>query len=87
MRGGYFGIPVGTGIAPAISEVVDYIWNETGRKSVVHKGAVPMRKNEPDSVADTGILDATNEWHPIFWKDGLSQMIRDIRKQIDNGSL
>lgn len=81
--GGYMEIPVGTGIAPSVSEIVDFIWNETGRKSIVNKGAVPMRKDEPDCVADTRLLSATQEWHPIFWKDGLRQMIDDIKKQMD----
>jgi CDP-paratose synthetase len=88
LRGrGYFEIPVGTGIAPSISEIVDFIWDETGRKSVVRKGSVPMRKDEPDSVADTKILEETNEWHPVFWKDGIRQMICDIQEQIDNGNV
>lgn len=87
MGGGYFEIPVGTGIAPSISEIVDFIWDETGRKSVVRKGSVPMRKDEPDSVADTKILEETNEWHPVFWKDGIRQMICDIQEQIDNGNV
>ena len=72
---GYNEIPVGTGIAPTISEIVDYIWSETGRKSEVNKGAVPMRSFEPDCVADTTILQTIGEWNPIFWKDGLGIMI------------
>lgn len=54
---------------------------------MVRKGSVPMRKDEPDSVADTKILDETNEWHPVFWKDGIRQMICDIQEQIDNGNV
>ena len=53
---GYFEIPVGTGIAPAVSEIIDHIWNETGRRSKVNKGAVPIRENEPDCVANTALL-------------------------------
>ena len=81
---GYLEIPVGTGIAPTISEIVDFVWDETGRKSFVNKGGIPLRENEPDSVADTKFLNATNEWHPIFWKDGIRQMIGDIKEQMDN---
>lgn len=78
---GYWEIPVGTGIAPSISELIDFIWNETDRKSKVNKGIVPMRKDEPDCVADTGILKEIGEWEPIFWKDGIRQMIHEIRLQ------
>lgn len=74
-------------MAPAISEIVDFIWDETGRRSIVNKGAVPMRKDEPDSVADTRILDTTHEWYPVFWKDGLRKMIDDIREQNDSSDL
>ena len=72
---GYHDIPVGTGTAPSISEIVDYIWSETGKKSVIHKGAVAMRPNEPDCVADTSILKALGEWKPIPWKQGIKNVI------------
>lgn len=75
---GYNEIPVGTGIAPTIAEIVDYIWHETGEKSVLNKGAVPMRKNEADCVADTSFIEKLGEWHPVDWKQGISQMIKDM---------
>lgn len=79
--GGYITIPVGTGIAPTISELVDFIWDETGRKSQINKGAVPMRKGEPDCIADTHILSEMIRWKPIFWQDGIRQMIQDINRE------
>lgn len=72
---GYNEIPVGTGIAPTISEIVDYIWNQTGRKSEVHKGAIPLRNNEPDCVADTTLLSGLGDWNPVYWKDGIKKLI------------
>jgi CDP-paratose synthetase len=78
---GYHEIPVGTGIAPTISEIVDYIWEETGEKSIVNKGAVPMRKNEPNCIADTELLRQIGQWTPVFWKDGLKQMINEIKER------
>ena len=73
---GYQEIPVGTGTAPTISELVDYIWEQTGRRSAVHKGAVPMRENEPDCVADTSKLSELMEWKPVDWKTGIGNMIK-----------
>ncbi len=73
---GYNEIPVGTGTAPTISEIVDYIWEETGKKSKVYKGAIPMRLNEPDCVADTSKLKKLGEWNPIPWKEGIHNMIK-----------
>lgn len=79
---GYCEIPVGTGCAPTIAEIVDYIWDETGRKSVVNKGAVPMREQEPDCIADISVLEQIGEWKPLFWKDGLKQMIEEMRGRL-----
>ena len=75
---GYNEIPVGTGVAPTISEIVDYIWEETGKKSEVRKGAVPMRNNEPDCVADTTLLGSLGEWNPTPWKIGIKNMIKQM---------
>lgn len=76
---GFHEIPVGTGIAPTISEIIDFIWDGTGRKSEVHKGFIPMRVNEPDCIADTSILQSLGEWNPKPWKEGLTDMINALR--------
>ena len=77
---GYNEIPVGTGVAPTISEIVDYIWDETGKKSKVLKGTIPMRKNEPDCVADTTFISSLGEWNPIPWKIGIKNMIKKMEE-------
>ncbi len=78
---GYQEISVGTGVAPTISEIIDFIWTETGKSSIVNKGAVAMRPNEPDCVADTSILKELGTWNPRPWKHGLRQMILTIEKE------
>lgn len=78
---GYYEIPVGTGDSPTIAEIVDFIWEHTGRKSKVNKGSVSMRKNEPDCVADVTILKNIGAWTPVRWKMGLSQMIKEIQEK------
>lgn len=75
---GFHEIPVGTGVAPSISEIVDFIWKETGKKSIINKGAIPQRDNEPNCVADTRILKSIGEWNPIPWKQGISTMIKQM---------
>ena len=75
---GYHEIPVGTGVAPSVSEIVDFIWENTGKKSVVRKGAVPMRKDEPDCIADTSFLSSLGTWDPIPWKKGILNMITQM---------
>lgn len=76
---GFFEIPVGTGIAPAVSEIVDYLWNETGRKSIVRKGMIPMRDGEPDCIADTSALCGLGKWNPRPWRKGLHDMVEKIK--------
>ena len=76
---GYVEIPVGTGDCPVIADVVDYIWNETGRKSKVNYGAVPMRPFEPDCVADVTRIRQLGEWEPVLWKNGITAMINELR--------
>lgn len=75
---GYCEIPVGTGIAPTIAEVIDYIWLETGKKSEVRKGVIPMRCDEPDCIANTSILCGIGTWNPVPWKQGIKNMICEI---------
>ena len=65
---GHHEISVGTGEAPTVSEVIDYIWEKTGRKSKVNKGAIPARQNEPDCVADPSFLKSLGAWTPVSWK-------------------
>lgn len=76
---GYHEISVGTGISPSISEIVDFIWEETGRKSKVSKGAIPMRKGEPDCIADTTFLQSLGTWNPVDWKTGIREMVYVIK--------
>ena len=76
---GYQEISIGTGIAPTISEIVDYLSDITGQKSTISKGNIPLRDNEPDSIADTRALEKLCEWKPCFWKQGLMDMVNDLK--------
>ncbi|MCR5142843.1 MAG: NAD(P)-dependent oxidoreductase [Ruminococcus sp.] len=80
---GYIEIPVGTGVAPTISEITDYIWELTGRKSVINKGAVPMRTNEPDCIANLTLLRELCDWQPVGWQEGLKHMILTMKKELE----
>lgn len=79
---GFNSINIGTGIAPSISELIDFIWEQTEKKSIVNKGAVPMRLNEPDCIADMSEELRILNYKPIYWKDGISKMIDEIRSDI-----
>lgn len=79
---GFNSFDIGTGIAPSISELVDFIWQSTERKSVINKGAIPMRVNEPDCIADMSKILEFISYQPIYWKDGISKMIQEIRRNL-----
>lgn len=82
---GYQLIPVGSGVAPSISEVVDYIREITGSSSVINKGAVPMRNGEPDCIADISKISKLLVWNPVFWKDGIYRMITEMKTTVFGG--
>lgn len=77
---GYNEISVGTGVAPRISEIVDYVWNETGRRSEIRK-VIPMRPNEPDCIADITRLKSLGVWEPVEWRTGIREMIHKMYKR------
>jgi len=77
---GFHEIPVGTGVSPSVSEIVDFIWEETAKKSRVFKGAIPMRNNEPDCVSDNSVLKSIGEWNPTPWREGLIKMIKKMEE-------
>lgn len=78
---GYLQIPIGSGCAPTIREIVEYIWEKTDRKSFVDYGSIPMRENEPDCIPDLSEIMKLGEWNPVFWKDGLDKMINHIKEE------
>lgn len=84
---GYHEISVGTGVAPCVSEIVEFIWEETGFCSKLNKGAVPMREHEPDCVADTSFLSSIGKWEPVDWKTGLHRMIADVQYKIEHSEI
>lgn len=75
---GFSEIDVGTGESPSIKEIIDYIWEETGKKSAIYRGTVPMRLDEPDCIADTSVLKMIGEWNPVDWKTGIKKMIKEM---------
>lgn len=80
---GYHKISVGTGASPSISEIVEYIWEETGFCSKLNKGVIPMRDQEPDCIADTSFLSSIGKWNPVDWRTGLHRMIEDVRREME----
>lgn len=76
---GYEEIPIGTGIAPEIREVVAYLKEITGSKSELQFGAVPMRENEPESKENYSKMRKYGLSCPTGWMDGLKMALCEWR--------
>lgn len=75
---GYNDIPLGTGEAPSIKELLTYIKQVIESKSKLNFGAIPMRKNETICQADTTIMKSVGFECKFYWKDGITKMINEI---------
>ncbi len=81
---GYLEIPVGTGVAPTVYEIVRFICDETNSTSEVIFGAVPMRPDEPDCIADTKKLREMGFLCKWTWQEGLLKMIKEMYKNYND---
>lgn len=72
---GYHDIPVGTGEGHSIREMVEYIHEKLNSSSNLLFGAVPMRRNEPDSIADISLLTSMGYKVKYPWKKGLEDVL------------
>ncbi|MBD5532340.1 MAG: NAD(P)-dependent oxidoreductase [Lachnospiraceae bacterium] len=74
-QNGYLQIPVGTGCESSLREIVEYLKAMMGSESELYFGAVPMRPNEPDCIADTTMLNKLGYNIQYEWKAGLRELI------------
>ncbi|GHU16253.1 hypothetical protein FACS1894163_05260 [Spirochaetia bacterium] len=75
-----YNIPVGTGIAPSIKEIILFLSEEIHSQSKLKFGAIEMRKNEPSTKADLSILRKLGFSRSLtFWQDGMRQVIGSIK--------
>jgi len=72
---GNFEVPLGTGDAPTIRELLNYCKEITQSSSKLLFGAVPLRDNEPDSVADITALLKIGFKPRYGWHEGIKRMI------------
>lgn len=70
-------VPVGSGTAPSIRELVTFLREKLNSKSELKWGAIPLRHNEPDLCADLSIIQKTGYAEtPLFWKNGMTRLIK-----------
>lgn len=71
----YVDLPLGSGEGVSIRELVEYLKDILNSNSRLFFGAIPMRKNEPDSVADIGMMRKFGIDVRYNWCDGLKKFI------------
>ena len=69
-------IPLGSGEAPSIREVIEYLYELTGSSSRLLFGEVPMRIHEPDTLADKEKMDKWGITVRYNWREGLKLLVR-----------
>jgi CDP-paratose synthetase len=73
-------IPIGTGIAPAIKEIIFFLCHATGSKSNLKFGAIELREHEPSTVADLSVIRRLGYLKPLMcWQDGMKKLIEVLR--------
>lgn len=72
---GYEEIPLGSGTAPAIRELLLYLKELTHSSSVLRFGALPDRKHELSSAADLTRIHSLGFTPKYSWKEGLKTIL------------
>ena len=68
---GFFIVPVGSGVAIRIREIIEYMHGYLKSESKLLFGAVPKRVGEPDCQADIHVLSSLGFECEYFWKKGI----------------
>lgn len=78
----YYEIPLGSGEAPSIREILEFLKAETRSGSIIRFGAVPQRPGEPSTKADlTALRELGYTCKMTSWKDGMKKMIGEIQNE------
>lgn len=73
----YTEIEVGTGEAPTIREVVEYLKTIMSSNPELHFGSVPMRDGELNSNCNPEIMQQLRGNDALYWKTGLKLMVEE----------
>ncbi len=72
---GRINLPLGSGRANSIRKIILYLKEIANSDSEICFGAIPTRKNEPDSVADYKIMERYDIEIQYPWQMGFEQMV------------
>lgn len=76
---GYLDVPLGSGVAPSIREVIEYLHKVTRSSSRLLFGAVKARTGEPSTAADTSIMQKFGWKAKWSWQDGMKKVTEEGR--------
>ncbi len=77
----YYDIPLGSGTAPSIREILEFLKQECHSDASLRFGAVAARPHEPSTRADLTMLRKLGyNKNTVFWKDGMIAMIKELNK-------
>lgn len=77
----YLDLPIGTGQAPSIREMVHYLKELIGSRSQLQFGAIPTRPNEPSVWADLSTYSMLGGTIKYTWKQGLALLLKEEQNE------
>lgn len=83
----YINVPVGTGEAPTIREVIEHLKKCVNSSSELRFGVRPLRDGEPNSCCDTNILKSLGIGPFTQWREGMRQYILSTTADCVTGGL
>lgn len=75
---GFYNIPVGSGEAVSIRDMLEYMHKVIHSKSVLSFGAIPSREDEPDCIADLTVLNDMGFQLQYSWRQGIEYLCKQI---------
>lgn len=72
----YLDFPLGSGKNVEVREVIKYLKDITCSKSKLSFGAIEKRLNEPDTLADTSMMEMYGIEIKYHWKDGFKKVAK-----------
>lgn len=83
---GFHDVPLGSGEAVQLRVLLEYMHKVLGSKSKLYFGAMPMRKEEPDCIADITLLKKYGFVVRYPWKLGIEQLCKKLRMEGEDGA-
>lgn len=81
---GYNDVPLGTGEAASVREMIEYMHRVLESKAKLNFGAIPLRKDEPNCISDISILRKKGFKPQYSWKEGLLHFCNALSREGEN---